>query len=675
MVAPSSAISANSVDGGGAAPDDELTTEELDKEQLLARIKGWWREDDRNAGVWREQAKTDFAFEAGHQWSDDDRDTLDRECRPVITFNRIRPIVKVVRGLEINNREEVSIKPRGAGDEPAAECATNLIEWVRDEGDVEDEETDAFRDVIIAGMGWVEHRLDNIDEPRVVLERVDPFEVRWDARAKKRNLSDAKRVHRAREIALDDARAKHPGVRDEDLDAAWARGAESGRPIDRDRAERYEADSGKLGDEIRTRGAVTMVETQWEEVVTYRAVTLTQMSPMGEPVEQTEELREMEAITAAERALQMGIMARVGDPLPRRRVYRAVIGREVLTAGPLPIQGQGFWLKPLTGEWDREDKIFCGIVRDARDPQEWTNKWVSQIQHRLNSAVKKQTWFETGAFVDQRKAEQDMTRPGALIEFGEGALTSGRVMRQDESEMPDSTERLLQFAMSIMRDVTGINLEIMGLADRDQPGILEHQRKQASVTILADYFDNLRRFRKASASLTMEMTLKLLNPEQLQRAVGEDQQQGLQLLMQPGARNYDIVIEEAPTSANAKERAWAAISPLLPVLIERASPAIMAAIVRASPLPSQLAEKIAQELEQPPDPQKQQEAMQQAQLMMQGMAAQIQETEASAFQKQTTGQLNLAKIQGEQADAAAAIIQAQQPRIYQLPSRPASRLN
>ncbi|NIV38716.1 MAG: hypothetical protein GWN58_57650, partial [Anaerolineae bacterium] len=46
-------------------------------------------------------------------------------------------------------------------------------------------------------------------------------------------------------------------------------------------------------------------------------------------------------------------------------------------------------------------------------------------------------------------------------------------------------------------DVSGANLELLGMADKVQAGVLEAQRKQAGMTILSWAFDSLRAYRRA----------------------------------------------------------------------------------------------------------------------------------------------------------------------------------
>src|ERR1044072_738106 len=61
---------------------------------------------------WREEAEECENFRSGHQWDLEDLELLRDQNRPAITFDRIHPIVEIISGTEISNRQEVSFVPR-----------------------------------------------------------------------------------------------------------------------------------------------------------------------------------------------------------------------------------------------------------------------------------------------------------------------------------------------------------------------------------------------------------------------------------------------------------------------------------------------------------------------------------------------------------------------------------
>src|SRR6185437_10982446 len=121
--------------------------------KLLPRIIGWYKIARDHWQEWRQEAAECFDLVAGHQWSEDDLEILRDQMRPAVTFNRIQPFVDVVGGLEVNNRQETQYFPRQLGAAGVNELFTGAAKWSRDECDAEDEESEAFRDACICGMG------------------------------------------------------------------------------------------------------------------------------------------------------------------------------------------------------------------------------------------------------------------------------------------------------------------------------------------------------------------------------------------------------------------------------------------------------------------------------------------------------------------------------------------
>ena len=169
---------------------------------------------DRNAShKWRKEAREDFEFVAGDQWSAEDERFLKDAERPIITFNRIAPVIDGIVGTELNNRQEARYLPRTNDDGTIAENYTEVARWVMDQSDAEDEETIAFHDAAVCGMGWTETWVDFESDPdgRITVDRFSPLEGYWDRTSTQQNLKDAKRVWRLRRLPKHEIKEKFPG--------------------------------------------------------------------------------------------------------------------------------------------------------------------------------------------------------------------------------------------------------------------------------------------------------------------------------------------------------------------------------------------------------------------------------------------------------------------------------
>lgn len=606
-------------------PQDSRPSQ-LPKERQFDVFKGWFRADATHSAAWRVEAKEMYDFRAGEQWSAEDRQILNAQSRPDIVFNRVLTILKAVAGMEINGRHEVHYIPRHNENTAVNELLTGAGKWMTDECDAEDEESAAFDDCNTCGVGCTEHRLDYEMDHRglYIEERFDPLEFYWDRNSKRKNMIDARRMWRVKKIPLADAMSLWRGKTRHQLDATWAIGTEmdATQKTLEEKRKREENTTDTTYDDMYE---VTVVNLQWWEREVYWLLADPTTNKTMELTQQ-----EYQAFSALMQRLGMNIQF-VAVEMTRRVFKEAYLGGEILSCGDAPL-GQFKWT-PITGEHNRSRGQWFGLVKVMKHPQEWANKWLSQSLHILNTTAKGGVMAEMDAFEDVREAEDKWARPDTIIWTKRGALSGDKpkIQPRPGGAFPQGHIQLMEFAISAIRDVTGINLELLGLKDQNQPGILEAQRKQAGMTVLATVFDSLRRFRKLGGRIRLHLIQNYLSDGRLVRVVGAEGAQAIPLMKDKCTGDYDVIIDDAPTSPNQKEANWAIIASMLPAFKDQlvTNPELLVMIMEYSPLPSKLVESMKQMMAKM-QPQQQQDQQQQKSLLAAAATAKINKDQAQA---------------------------------------------
>lgn len=600
-------------------------TSSPDTEGLFRKLTGWIKRDMPHVEEWRKSAKESFEFYSGKQWSDDDMRALKQKNRPAIVHNRVGPLVNAIVGSEINNRREVRYIPREQGDAQANEVLTAAAEWFRDECEAEDEESESFQDAVISGMGWVDTTLTFDDNPDgdPLIERLNPLEMGWDCEASKANLVDATRVWRIREMSYEAARQLFPEYDKAMLHAGWAKEVGSSGPVDQDAHNDYQNEGS---DEDFSEGKKCLIaEIRWfENAPFYRGSDL-----QGGVREYTEQ--EVKALKE-----QFGDFPVVRQT--RRVVKRAFIGRDILGEPDQPLVPSGFtgW-ECITGYQDKVNNQFYGVVEAAKDPQRWANKFMSQVMDLLNSQSKGGIMAERGAFEDDAQAEQSWAKADAITYMQRGSLSGDKpkILPKPVAQFPTGFFTLFQTSNDMITQVTGLSPEFIGNREVDQAGVLEYQRRQSSLNLLASLFNALRRYRKRQGKIMLFLIQNHLSDGRLVRIVGNDLEQYVPLTKDyTASATYDIIVDDAPSSPNEKDRTWQIITQMLPVLKDFLTPDTALELLEASPLPASLVSKWKKKAEQAkaeaaqnpqPSPEEMQMQMEQAkfQMDMQGKQADI----------------------------------------------------
>lgn len=532
------------------------------------RARTFWRN-------WRTGARDDYAFVSGDQWLAEDESKLKEEGRPTITFNYSEKMVDAVNGAEVSSRNEVTYRPRTVDDSGLNDLLTNAAKFFRDQCDAEDEESDAFKDALICGLGWTYTRMDYETDPdgMLVIERVDPLEMFPDPSASKMGLKD-RRWH--------------------------------------DRL--YWADEKEVRKQWPNTFAVSVDETD-----TSHGVTRTGHGYEDEPItsDNDADRRKGQVQIRIHETYQLEPFYRVGSgdqlvslseadfkklnkelPIPEhlyvkqnRRVYYVAYfsGETLLEVKKSPCQ-DGYMMNAITCKRDRNRNVWYGLTRVMKDPQRWANKWLSQILHIINSNAKGGLLAEVNAFVDPVKAQDEWAQADSITLLNEGALSGKKVQQKQAPPFPAGLDKLMEFALASLPMVTGINLEALGLANREQAGVLEQQRKQAAYGLLSPMFSALRHYRKVQGRVQLYFIVNYCSDGRMIRIGGPESEQFVPLLKQADAKVYDVIVDESPNSPDTKEKTWTALTEILPAMMKAGIP-MPPDLLDYTPIPAALAIK------------------------------------------------------------------------------------
>lgn len=558
----------------------------------------WFDADKRHTAPWRAEARQAFRFAASKHWDDEDKQKLEAEMRPAITFDRSSVIIDAISGQEIQNRQQVNFLPREQGDALPNEMLTEAGRWFDEQADAPDEDTEAFVDSLWCGMGWTETRLNMLEdeqgEPEV--ERIDPIEMYWDASAKKAGIEDARRKWRLKSFTTEEAKEKWPDVPLDNLrGSVWVDrlGLGDVDPNVNDPLSRYD-DFDKEDEKGGYDDQSINSKTQRFTIAQLQYFCLEPYMLVADPFSgQTRKLSKDEY-----KMLQRNLAA-VGYNHPleavelRKKVwYTAFLGKTVIAHYVSPCPDHCTWTA-ITGKRDRTRNFWYGLYRQLRDPQLWANKWLSQMLHIMNANAKGGLLYEKGVFVDQAQAEQNWASPSGMIELSAGALSGGapRVQERTPPPLPAALQYLSEFAINAIRDVVGVNLELLGMREANQAGVLEYQRRQAGLTILAPLFNSLRRYRRNRGRVMLYFIQNYLSDGRLVRIVGKEGAKYVPLMKQADVK-YDIVVDDAPYSPNQKEIVWQSLTSIMPGIKDMIPPEVLLQLMDYSPLPASVVQKI-----------------------------------------------------------------------------------
>ena len=188
------------------------TTDDTEQSEI-GKFREWFTEAADWAADWRAEAKQDYEFVAGKQWEEADIQRFKESGRPAIVINRIKPLINVLSGYQRLNRYDIEFLPRTGDDVDICTVRKGITKYILDECDYDSEESHAFLDAVIGGIGWFEvgYKVKpEINDGEAFVKREDPFGIYVDPESHKADFSDAKYICRAKWVDKDELTITYP---------------------------------------------------------------------------------------------------------------------------------------------------------------------------------------------------------------------------------------------------------------------------------------------------------------------------------------------------------------------------------------------------------------------------------------------------------------------------------
>ncbi|MCK5020179.1 MAG: hypothetical protein KAS32_24285, partial [Candidatus Peribacteraceae bacterium] len=619
---------------------------------------------------WNELASADYAMYTTGGWTQDEEDYLIAAGKTPVNYNRTAKAVNAVSGINYERVTELRALPRGVEDTKNSDMVDAAMKFSRDLADVREEDNEVFLDLCICGLGFSEQRMDYVDDPAGMwrYDRTDPFEMIYDPAAKKRNLSDIRWIARKIKLSKDEIEEMFPG--NEVFQFMGNENDEVMSATIETRGDAYDINC-VLEEKTQTDKNYVVYQYQWYDHEKYNTVKVGDNVSEISTAELTKYRAQATQVGATLEDLGIDVVER------KRKKYhqcfysngKIVNKKDVSKDFKSPIDG--FTFKAVTGYRDRANNSWYGLIRVMSEAQKWANKLMTELLFIINSNGKGGVMAEVGAFKSIAQAQRDYSKPNSFILLNPGG--KDKIVSRDPAPFPASIDRLLQYSLEAINDTVGINLEMLGNVNRNQPAYVEYQRKEQSITIMASLFAGMKLFRKENGRALLKFIRKYMTDGRMLRLSNSATPETIQLMKIPDTYVFDIVVNESPYSKTQKDRVFSTLLELFPAL-QASGVQMPIETFDYLPLPETLINKIKEKNSGQESPEQAQIKQQMQQMAMateqeKVMAMQlenrkrmneIQAHDYNVANKVTDSALNIAKAKHEEAIAQDELAQAAQ---------------
>lgn len=551
-------------------------------------------EMDRNLRIainarsdWDKVAKEDIQFTLGDQWNPEDRAALESQGRPVLTFNKIKPLINLVCGHALQNNTRLQVVPEGGEDQPFSHVMDRAIDFIDKVSNLEFQLGYLRASGLRSGRSWIEFNINYEEDPifgQLKTLFLGPFKVYPDPTAVEYDLSDAqyafkivqmtkgrlKQLYPSKKSAIDAITSDTLGRYMESLNLSGVEGGPNNYGVDKSVSSvgihKTTMEDPQEGELLK----LTVAE-YWKKKLVDRWFVYFVESGSVENFK-TEEEAQVEIQNRAIAAMQMG--QQVQPPVTKKRKVTEMqlncrAGDVLLESGVSPFEPwyHGFPFFQFIAEYapdsDKEEYKVQSITRTLKDPQREINKSRSQYLHILNTSANSGWIGDEDALTAQQKVflRQFGSTPGITIWKKPGS----QLERIHPVEPSVANQVREQTASSDLKEVSGINSDLLAIDNNTAPsGKAIALRIRQAITILEPIFANFKYTKQLIGAFLFKIMPMMFDSARLMKVLGEKYMKENQLnpndievfldIVKDG--KYNVSISESGSATTLREETF-----------------------------------------------------------------------------------------------------------------------
>lgn len=459
-------------------------------------------------------------------------------------FNLVRRHGNMISGFQRKNRKSTITVPNQADTDTLADDHNKVLRWCEDRDNFQEYFSESFENSADVGINFLWMYMDYTNDPisgDLFTDSVSFNNVLWDQNFHKQDLSDMQGIWRRRWVSKNAAMVLLPEYAPE-IKKMKPSGAKDGRFPLQAELQNLQLSNLFAYDEFyyrTTRQAKVIVDPYSGEAVEWE-----------EDEEESEDMLNM--VLAQQPWLKVQKMdvptvkcvLSIGD----HQIYHGfnLLSTKKKIVDSFPCVPHLCYHEPDILSYSGR---IQGYIRNVRDAQFLYNmRKVIELQI-LQSQINAGWIYPIDAVVDPKAFRQASGGDAFLIPLKAGRQAN-EIQRIEPSAIPQSLIELSKNLADDITKITGVNEELLGMAEDDKSGILSMLRQSAGLVTLQNIFDRSDLTQRLYGKLRMDAIRANFSKKKVSRILGKEADPRFFL---KSSQKYGIAVEEGNYSTTQRQ--------------------------------------------------------------------------------------------------------------------------